>query len=211
MFTSSFAIQQAPAKLATDYNELLTRSKAGNAGARERLFRELQVRLRSILKYRLRGWAAEDIEDVLQDTLVVVSEKLNELESNPDYFALSVLRNKIGNVISRHRRRLEQSIDPTDYEDADDRGSRKAGLVISNSQDDFRAVEDADVAQAIRVAVRQLSQICQALFTALLEQRTVAETWELFQAAETGLNRSAFDKRLFDCRRKLRRLLAGAL
>ena len=195
-----------------DFNELLRSCKSGDAAARERLFRHLQVRLRSVLKYRLRGWPVEELEDILQDAMLVVTEKLDQVESNPHYFALDVLRKKIGGSISRHRRRVNLSIDPTGGEEErdDNRGAPSPANLPSHEMD-LAGMESADVAEAIRRAIHHLSPLCQALFTALLENRSVAETWELFSTTETGLRRSTFDKRLFDCRRKLRRLLAGSI
>jgi RNA polymerase sigma factor (sigma-70 family) len=194
----------------TDYNSLLLLSRAGDTRAREQLFSALQVRLRTILKYRLRGWSEEELDDVLQDTLLVVVEKLDQVESNPDYFALNVLRNKIGNRIIRHRRHLQVSLDPTGSNDE----REEEGSVIDAlaSPDDNVAVLESDAtAEVIRCAIGRLSPLCQALFTALLENLSVAETWDLFHATQQNLQRSAFDKRLFDCRRKLRRLTARSL
>jgi DNA-directed RNA polymerase specialized sigma24 family protein len=195
-----------------DYNELLRAFRHGDPKAKEQLFSHLQVRLRAILKYRLRGWAAEELEDILQDTLLVVAEKLGQIESNPDYFALSVLRNKIGSSLNRRQGKIHLPIEPSGA--GEDRGDDKPALdlnALPNYTIDLASIESADVAEIIRRAIRQLSPICQALFTALLENRSVAETWEVFQLADPGLNRSAFDKRLFDCRRKLRRLMAGSI
>jgi len=195
----------------TDFNELLRASRSGDPAARERLFGHLQVRLRAILKYRLRGWPVEELEDILQDALLVVSEKLDQVESNPHYFALDVLRKKIGGSLSRRRRRVNLSIDPTGGEERDESRADASPAALPSIEMDLTALESSDTAQAIQKAIRQLSPLCQALFTALLESRSVAETWELFSLTETGLRRSTFDKRLFDCRRKLRRLLAPTL
>lgn len=197
---------------APDFDKLLRACKSGDPAARERLFGLLQVRLRSILKYRLRGWPVEELEDILQDALLVVAEKLDQVESNPHYYALDVLRKKIGSSISRRHRRINLSIDPTGgNEDQDDSGAVASPAMLPSHEIDMTALESADTAEVIRKAIGQLSPLCQALFTALLEKRSVAETWELFGMAESGLRRSTFDKRVFDCRRKLRRLLTRTI
>jgi DNA-directed RNA polymerase specialized sigma24 family protein len=194
--------------LQPDYNLLLQQIRHGDSDARERLFAQLEVRLRTILKYRLQGWPEEELDDVLQDTLLVVSEKLEQVESNPDHYALNVLRNKIGNRIVRRRRREYLSLDPTGSPERGDEDGGNTTMVLADPESDFSAAPDHDTANRIRRAVGRLSPLCQALFTALLENLSVAETWEFFGRAETGLQRSTFDKRLFDCRRKLRQLVA---
>jgi DNA-directed RNA polymerase specialized sigma24 family protein len=192
-----------------DFDEWLRASKSGDMAARERLFTHLQVRLRPVLKYRLRGWPVEELEDILQDTLLVVSEKLDQVESNPHYFALDVLRKKIGSSLTRRHRRIGQSIDPTGGGEHRENDEVASPAELPTHEMDLSALENADTAEAISRAIRKLSPLCQALFTALLENRSVAETWKLFSLTEQGLRRSTFDKRLFDCRRKLRQLLAG--
>jgi DNA-directed RNA polymerase specialized sigma24 family protein len=188
-------------------NDLLRRCKANDNAAREQLFGHLHVRLRTILKYRLRGWPTEELDDILQDTLVVVSERLSQLESNPDHFALEVMRNKIGNRIAR-RRRVFLPTDPTGGgEEPDSDRNDKLLITVESTDDNYSGVEYRETADAIRKAIPQLSTLCQALFTALLENRSVAETWELFSITQRDLSRSTFDKRLFDCRRKLRQLV----
>jgi DNA-directed RNA polymerase specialized sigma24 family protein len=195
-----------------DYNGMLEKSKRGDSGARELLFHLLQVRLRSILKYRLRGWATDELDDILQDTLTVMAERLMEIESNPQLFALAILRNKIGSRLLRHRRRIHLTIDPTGSRGDDDTDDGPSDVVvIANSDDPFEEMQDIETADLLRRALRQLSPLCQTLFVALLENRSVSETWDLFRTTEATLSRSTFDKRLFDCRRKLRQLTARSL
>lgn len=191
-----------------DYTTLLHQANQGDPAARERLFTLLEVRLRTILKYRLQGWPPEELEDVLQDTLLVVSEKLPQLESNPDYFALNVLHHKIGSRIIRRRRRTFLSLNPTGTPEPAGAEGESGSLVLADPESDFTIAQDSDAALTIRRAIGRLSPLCQALFTALLENLSVAETWEYFSRSEAMLQRSTFDKRLFDCRRKLRQLVA---
>jgi hypothetical protein len=201
-----------PLESQIDYNGLLDGCKRGDPVARELLFEQLRVRLRPILKYRLRGWPTEELEDILQDSLTVVFEKLDQVESNPDRFALEVLRKKIGNSLMRHRRVTEVSMDSSD--DRDDRDENKAAanrVALQDQDDNIAVLESEDIASAIRRAIRHLSPLCQLMLTALLENLSVAETWELMRTAQGNLQRSTFDKRLFDCRKRLRQLLAHKL
>lgn len=196
-----------------NYNEMLDRYRNGETAAREQLFSVLQVRLSAILKYRLRGWPADDLDDILQDTLAVVIERLDRIESNPDLFALEVLRRKIGNSLARHGRRIGVSVevDPPDETGRPAVSNPADRAALSVQEDITDRLESDEMAEAIYRAIRRLSPLCRTLFAALLEYRSVSETWKLVQTADHGLKRSAFDKRLFDCRRKLRRLMAPTL
>ncbi len=193
-----------------DYNTLLEDCRKGDSSARERLFGGLRVRLGLILKYRLRGWPAEDLDDILQETLMVVAEKLEHIESTPDLFALDVLRKKIGNRLASRQRKSVVSLAPSDGE-TESEAEVAYRHANQTSDEEFALVESADIAEMIRRAIRRLSPLCQMLFAALLENLSVARTWELMHAAQGSLHRSTFDKRLFDCRKRLRQLLAHEL
>ncbi len=141
---------------------------------------------------------------------MVVADKLEHIESNPDLFALDVLRKKIGNRLSSRQRKSLVSLESSDGERESE--TETANWLTAHAPDEEIArVESADMAEVIRKAIRRLSPLCQLLFAALLENLSVAETWETMHAAQGNLQRSAFDKRLFDCRRKLRQLLAHEL
>ena len=68
-------------------------------------------------------------------------------------------------------------------------------------------IETSELVQRIRQAIHKLSPICQALFLAMLEGRNINEVWELAVATDSRLTRSTFDKRLFDCRKRLRAIV----
>ena len=81
-----------------DWNGLLAKAKSGDQGSVDQLYKELNVRLQSVIQYRLWGWSKEDLDDIVQNTLMVFCEKLNQIESNPHYFALNIMRNKVGDA-----------------------------------------------------------------------------------------------------------------
>jgi RNA polymerase sigma factor (sigma-70 family) len=195
-----------------DWNGLLDACRLNDAFAREQLFKALRVRLVTITQYRLRGVSKEVIEDLVQNTLTLVIERITAIDSNPQLYALQILRNKIGDHLRGRARRTDQSLSPTGYDAGDEPGEIQDTTLADPESVAFEThVESAEIVQTIRRAIRKLTPICQALFAALLEQRSINEVWELAQETEPGLNRSAFDKRLFDCRKRLRVLIGNAL
>lgn len=190
----------------TDWNGLLASSRAGDSAARDRLCREIAVRLRLVLQCRLRGWAQEDLDDLLQNTLMVFIEKLAEIESNPHHFAYGILRNKIGDELRRRKRRMESPKEAPSAEEA--RGVMESAVAGWSAS--FAAnLESKDLVQHISWAIRRMSLFCRTFFLGILEEKTVLELWGVFQALEPNLQRGTFDKRVYDCRRKLRELLEG--
>jgi DNA-directed RNA polymerase specialized sigma24 family protein len=188
-----------------DWNELLNGVHRGDSGVLEELMETLAVRLLPIAKYRLIGWRHEDIEDIVQDTLITVYEKLDQIESDPDYYALSVLKNKIGNAYQRWQRR-RKVVFRMDADRHDNQGSPLGEFTVSQvrSEDDFLSnFESKDIANYLKEAIRMLPEFCQTFFLMLLSSRTVQDMWKSTRQTEQTLTRNAFDKRLYDCRQKL--------
>jgi RNA polymerase sigma factor (sigma-70 family) len=188
-----------------DWNVLLRGAKAGDRASRERLFSELLVRLRSVAQYRLRGWATEDLDDVVQNALYVVHVKLLEIPENPHHFALNVLRNKIGDAL---RARAGGRLVSIREERNEDDGFSSLPLPAPDPRLD-EAIDRHELMRRIEQVVPRLSKFCQAFFTAALEGLSVGDVWDIALASEPALKRSAFDKRISDCRGRLRQLLAG--
>ena len=196
----------------SDWNALLNGCQRGDILSRERLFLELRVRLLTVTQYRLRGVPKEVTEDLVQNTLILVTERLSSIESNPQLYALQILRNKIGDYLRSRTRRTEQTLSATGFEENDDGGEHQDVTLADPDAEAFQTrIEGAEIVQKIRRAVGKLTPICQALFAALLEERSVSEVWELAQTLEPKLMRSTFDKRLFDCRKRLRVLVGNAV
>lgn len=147
-----------------------------------------------------------DLDDILQNTLLVVAEKLDQPDMNPPRFALTVLRNKIGDALRAHAAgRRMQSMDA--HREADDRPSLPG--FAAEVPDPGEAIDRGMLAARIREAIKKLSKFCQGFFLSALEGRDVGEFWELALQTEPKLKRSAFDKRVFDCRQRLRKELEG--
>lgn len=190
-----------------DWDGLLRRAQEGDGDSRNDLCERIKVRLGLILQYRLWGWSPEEHEDILQDTLVVFLQKLDQIKSNPQHYALAILRNKIGDALRTQKRGM--GVDS--YEDYPPAAQVSVEAPTGNTAptgSDFRdELEAKELKDQIRGAIKNLSLFCQTLFLAILEDRTIGDVWQLSQKAEPNLQRATFDKRVFDCRRRLRKLM----
>lgn len=194
-----------------DWNLLLNNAKNGIEADRNRLFELLRERLLTICGFRLRGWPAEEIEDVVQDSLAVVFIKLDSVNDNPHYFSLTVLENKIGGLLRQRKRRTMISLNPTGSLNEQDEANSELQLPSDSHDEMLDHLHGSEIAVKLQTALKKLSPLCQAIFLALLQLSSVADVWEAYQQREPRLSRNAFDKRLFDCRRKLRDITAGQL
>lgn len=170
--------------------------------AREALYRELSVRLRLILQYRLWGWSKQDREDIVQESLCTLERKLDQVNSNPHLFACKILHNKIGDALRRRKvANVSLQTDPVD-----DLGSP----VILPDKDSDGLLAEIDARYRIELvqnAIKDLSSFCREFFLGILEGRKVQELWRHFRRLEPDLQRSTFDKRIFDCRKRLKQLV----
>lgn len=194
---------------AKDWNDLLKLARAGDREGQRQFFTKLAVTLRPIVQCRLRGWPREDQEDVLQETLITVAQKLDTVRSNPHKYAAVVLRNKIGDALRARSGRIRLSLDSAPELGA---GSiwQEVEQILSQTRGDEDALTQVELSERlerIKSAIKRLSSFCQAFFLGVMEQRKTGELWELFKASNPGLKRNAFRKRIFDCRMKLKSIL----
>jgi DNA-directed RNA polymerase specialized sigma24 family protein len=189
------------------WNDLIERAKAGQSQARDRLCRELSVRLRQLTKYRLWGWSQQDQEDIVQDCLCTFLQKLDLIESNPQGYACEILRNKIGNALQRRKiLKVPLQSDTQDGSGLDHQAHEPA--FHANRSGDFAAMlETRERLEMVAGGITRLPDFCRNFFLGLLEGRPIRELWILFNEREPGLQRGAFDKRVFDCRKRLRQLV----
>ena len=89
--------------------ELLERTRAGDALAREELFARLGRSLRNIALNRLRGGNARHVDDAVQDALVHVFRHLDNIETNVGGFAYRCLLNTINHVYRDPRNFVPES------------------------------------------------------------------------------------------------------
>ena len=192
-----------------DWNDLLRLARSGDRQGQGQFFTQLAVTLRPIVQCRLRGWPREDQEDILQEALITVAQKLDRVRSNPHKYAAAVLRNKIGDALRARSGRIRLSLDS-----APDQGAGSIRQEIeqilgqtASGGDALTQVELSERLERVKSAIKRLSSFCQVFFLGIMEQREIGELWELFSASNPGLKRNAFRKRIFDCRMKLKSIL----
>ncbi len=143
--------------------------------------------------------------EILSSTLVVVLEKLPEIQDNPHFFALAVLKNKIGDALRSEKIYNRRHVAVAGLSGvAGDQGERMDPALLSHNDSFAEKFEKQDFIQAICDSITDLPLKCRAIFLGLLEHRTILEIWEHQSSIEPTLKRATFDKRIFDCRKKLR-------
>ena len=190
-----------------DWNDLLLKVKAGQTEARNALCRALSVRLRLIAQYRLWGWSRQDLDDLVQESLITLIGKLSRVDSNPHRVACEILRNKIGDALRRRKMiKIPLQTDPGD--DSHSREAVAMPAVHPEEDDGFIAkIEARDRLGLIKTAIKKLPPFCCTFFLGILEGQSAHEMWKFFNQLEPDLQRSAFDKRIFDCRKRLKQLV----
>jgi hypothetical protein len=71
-------------------------------------------------------------------------------------------------------------------------------------------MESRQEVQDVIRAIDKLNPFCRAVFKGIIEGLPISEIWGSIRQIDPKLSRSAFDKRIFDCRRKLRLLMAAS-
>lgn len=188
-----------------DWNGTLAEAQQGSVRARDQLFSALLENCRRILHYRMRGASDSDKNDVLQTTMLTVTEKFDSIRDNPQYFALSVLQNKLHHYYRSIKVKHSRFADSP--QSSLERGEEFFDKNEPAAEVDLLAQAEAgDLHKRIQVALRQLSPFCRELFLALLQGWNVDDAWARCFEYEPKLSRGTFNKRVFDCRRRLRAL-----
>ncbi len=190
---------------------LLQEAKGSSEPALNELCRIVMVRLRPIVEYRLRGWPKEDQQDLLQNTIMTFCDKLPIIQDNPIAVALGILRNKIGNELQSIRRKNTVALEADESEDESREKSVGLGRVSLDRQEEdiHDAMDRRARAQKIVQAIAQLQEFCRTVLIGLLQGYAISEIWERMQRSEPDLRRGTFDKRIFDCKKKLKTVLGG--
>ncbi len=189
----------------SQWNALLAEAKAGNAGSLNRLCVELEVRLRQFAVYRLWKSPPAVVDDLVQEALTAFAEKYMQIESNPNYWAVQAFNFVLSHYFRGREVRKHESLNA---QEADDGGAATAleaeasiAAPVSNAHD---LVERDELRTRMARALIGMSPFCREFFRTLLHGRAVADYWDVCRNREPALQRSAFDKRIFDCRRRLR-------
>jgi RNA polymerase sigma factor (sigma-70 family) len=192
-----------------NWNGLLGAARSGDSAAVNEMFRHVEVRLRRVAGYRLWGQPREEIEDLIQNTLLVFTEKWSGIETNPQLFAVQILHNKIYHML--RDRKGKHNLPLTGASSSDDpEENRSEEIQLEDETVDIEGeIATRETVGRIKAALMKLGPMCRKLFLALFEERTIAEIWQVFLQAEPDLKRATFDKRVFDCRKRLRAEVAG--
>jgi len=187
---------------------LSSRARAGDAAAENALLADLRVRFLDLAKRRV---GEEEAEDLVQDALRVVHEK-HPARPSPDGFlpwALTVLRNVIGNHYQRARRR--DRVEGARLDDIPGRGAAPVGPVSGPEGED-------GIAERLTEAIGRLAaehEKCGHLFRILLQVMEEADgpravsrlTMERARAEVPELTTTNFHVTLHRCRGRLRLIL----
>ncbi|MBI2841388.1 MAG: sigma-70 family RNA polymerase sigma factor [Acidobacteria bacterium] len=180
---------QEPTTYAT-LSRLLPLAHEGDHEAREKIFSFLGERIRLLAKLRL---VKEDTEDVVQETMMVVTEHFLNYQTLESLFAFTdgVLRNRIGNHFRKR-----------------DRRRRLLEMFLARPQppcyvEDVLAEESLE--QRVRMAIDRLGQRspgCRQALLGLCEGMTWDELSRLLELQGRPLT-----NKIFRCRAALRRIL----
>ena len=190
------------------YNDLLHRTKAGDEEAQNKLFEELTVTLRPFLESRLRRYPREDKEDVLQDTLITFGLKLDRIRDNPHKYAIKILRNKIGHVLRDKSYKTRLSIDtPNPYPIPLKQAIERSISIHKPGEDLLDELAKREEIEQLQLAIRNLPDFCRRLFIGFLKGYEREQLWKEYRSTHPDLNRGAFRKRIYDCRKRLLELI----
>jgi len=169
---------------------LLTQAQRGDDESREQLFALLRAKLLIIARYRVQ----EAAEDMIQETLIIVHNRLSEFET-PDgllAFTHQVLRNKIGNVYQERNRHKQRQVD-----------------LKQVAEPQYHITDELEAGELERIMRKCIDKLgeqrprCGAILSCLYNGFDVGEISEAL-----GITKSMLKVQTFRCRETLRTLLA---
>lgn len=168
---------------------VLIEAQKGHEEATEQIFAFLRTRLLAIARYRV----PEVAEDTVQETLVIVHNRLPEFEALEGLlaFANQVLRNKIGNIYQGRERQKNKQLDME--------GVAEPQYQIN---DDLQAVE---LDRILRNSIHKLGEkrpTCKAILSCLYDGFDTSEI-----SVTLGIPKSRLKVSTFRCREALREIL----
>lgn len=196
----------------TDPNtaELIDRARRGDASAVDRLLDRYRERLRQMVAVRMddRLAARIDPSDVVQETLMVASQRLGEyLGKRPIAFYPWLRQIAWNSLVDLHRRHVLAGRRAVDREQHLGISDASAALLADHLQDSGTAplgkLLRKELRARVRAVLRQLSAADQELLLLRhLEQLTMAECAEVM-----GISENAAAQRQLRALKRLRRLL----
>lgn len=114
-----------------DLQDLWRRASNGDIAAQNDLFREMSVRILPIAKH----WCwrkSQDPHDLVQETVVVLLQKLEEDVENPMAYARMIMRNLFGNILNKK----ENTTTKVSLDASNDRGDQQGAGGLEPQSDD---------------------------------------------------------------------------
>ncbi|HEY3296111.1 MAG TPA: hypothetical protein VGL38_11800 [bacterium] len=177
-----------------DLESLFGRAQQGDIHCLNAFCGAIRGGLIAIATYRLPGKSRELVEDIVQDTLAIFSQKVAEVNTSPTAYVRGILYRRIGNELQRLSGSTSVTLD----------GDHPAAATPAHF---VRQVEDRDTIQTCATAIRRMGEPCRSLLVGILRGLSVGEIWATFREGHPEMKRSAFDHRLYLCRRHLLKLM----
>lgn len=178
---------------------LFARGQAGDREALDDFCMLIRPGLLLILRLKLKGWPSELIEDLVQDTLLTIVTKAASVEGSPTSFALTILHNKIGNVLKR-----KASLREVAMQEGNPGLDEQAKL---NHLEFMNTVEQRDTLDAAVQVISKMNDPCRTLLIGTLEEKSMSDLWLYYSVVVANPSRSKFYKQLKACQRQLLRSL----
>jgi len=177
------------------WNRLLIEAQQGVCSSQEELCSRLHAKLMLVAQYSLRGLDRSVHEDLVQETMKVLWENLEQIEDNPQYYARKVLSNKIGEYLRARKFRSERLEHVGAHTDVSGSGTEIEDDVIARER-----------LLCVCKAILQLSPFCRKFYNAWLLGQSRSEIWTKLRADEPFLKWSTFYSRVNRCQKKLEAL-----
>lgn len=195
-----------------NWNQLLRQTKRGDQSAQNELCDKIRVRLWANLQYTVKRESSQVLEDLLHDCLEIFIEKLDRIDSNPQYYADRILRNKVGDLLRLRKGRRGIPLMADKGQDSSQQIGAATELDTADPESDFtRSLETDELMDQLLNAIKKMDPFCRAFFLARLENRDTEEIKNIVNKLDPELKRSAYYVRVLRCRRKLRKILKAYL
>jgi len=192
---------------------LLPAAKAGDKAGLNQLCTELDAYLKlvRIPDYHFHGYEKEDL---IQDTIRIVIEKLITIEKGLKAFAYQVMRNLAGNLLrheyGRKNREAEKAM-PIIDEHGRVRDGDDLRPIVSRLNADFDLKSSEDVTSSSNVnsilkLLDDVKKICKLYFLAIIENCT-DNLYSVYQQLNPGRSKNAYYVQLNRCRESFKLVL----
>jgi|GEM_PF-2442134 len=188
----------------TEFVELFKKAKNGDQKDLNKFFQVLYVRIRPIARHNLYGYGVEDIEDVIQDTIVGFLKKIHRIK-DPKNYAITICHNKCN---EKHRKKYRKSapVNSIDAQKIDE-----ILTYISNTGNISYGIEDSILAGIdrknqlviIKESLKHLSDYCREFTLLTLKNTELKEILAILKNMIPNLTDTNFYTRNHRCREDL--------